>query len=102
MKSAERPESIRDGGAEDSGAAAKSERSRTRPDPAAVLPVLLTTVLDSLDVALTCYDVDDRLVWWNVAAATFFPKVQHTLRAGTLAADRRRAKDEAGYGPSRR
>jgi hypothetical protein len=47
------------------------------PDHSADAGMLLE-ILNGLDAAVTCYDRDDRLVFWNVAAEIFIPKAAHT------------------------
>jgi PAS domain S-box-containing protein len=58
-------------------------------------------ILNGLDAAVTCYDREGRLVFWNSAAANFFPKSAHTLKRGTTLAERIAAKEAAGYRPTR-
>ncbi|MBI1775969.1 MAG: PAS-domain containing protein [Proteobacteria bacterium] len=76
------------------------DQAELRPDE--VDPAMLRETLDALDMAVTVYGSDNRLVYWNGAAAEYFPQAAESLQRGISAEERDRSKARAGYVPLNR
>jgi signal transduction histidine kinase/PAS domain-containing protein len=58
---------------------------------------VLEETLEALDVAVTSYGPDDRLVYWNTAAATMFPAAAPALHVGMTRLERAQSLEQHGY-----